>query len=78
MRVAFSPDGCSVAYRDSYGKENVFDVSSGAALPGALRWEPCLAVERGCARCRAASIVRIHRFAAVVTIVWLLAAVGVY
>jgi hypothetical protein len=76
--VAFSPDGRSVACGDVDDKEKAFDVSSGAALPGALRWEPCLAVERGCARGRAARIVRIHRLAAVVAIVRLLAAVGVY
>ncbi len=59
-------------------KENAFDVSSGAALPGAPRWEPCLAVE--VARGRAARMVSIQRFAAVVAIVRLLAAaaVGVY
>jgi hypothetical protein len=76
--VAFSPDSRSVACRDSYSNEKAFDVSSGAALPGAPRWEPCLGVERGCARGRAARIVRIHRFAAVVPIVRLLVAVGVY
>jgi hypothetical protein len=78
MSVAFSPDGRSVACRDAGSKEKAFDVSSGAALPGAPRWEPCLAVERGCARARAARMVRIHRFAAVVAIVRLVAAVGVY
>ena len=80
MSVAFSPDGRSVACRDRILNEKVFDVSSGAALPGAPRWEPCLAVERGCTRARAARTVRIHRFAAVVAIVRLLAAaaVGVY
>jgi hypothetical protein len=67
-----------VACRDEYKEEKAFDVSSGAALPGAPRWEPCLAVERGCARGRAARIVRIHRLATVVAIVNLLAAVGVY
>ncbi len=76
--VAFSSDGRSVACLDRNKKEKAFDVSSGAVLSGAPHWEPCLAVERGCARGRAARIVRIHRFAAVVAIVRLLAAIGVY
>jgi hypothetical protein len=76
--VAFFPGARSVAFRDDYEEEKAFDVSSGAALAGAPRWEPCLAVERDCARARAARIIRIHRFATVVAIVRLLAAVGVY
>jgi hypothetical protein len=75
LSVAFSPDGRSVACRDLYSKEHAFDVSSGAVLPGAPRWEPFLVVERGCARGKAARIVK---FAAVVAIVRLLAALGVY
>jgi hypothetical protein len=38
MSVAFSPDGRSVACRDYNYKQKAFDVSSGAALPGAPRW----------------------------------------
>jgi hypothetical protein len=73
--VAFSPDSRFVACND-YENEKAFDVSSGAALPGAPRWEACLAVERGCSR--AARMVRIHRFAAAVAIVRFLAAVSIY
>jgi hypothetical protein len=54
--VEFFPDGRSVACRDLLNKEKAFDVYSGAVLPGAPRWEPCMAVERGCTRGRAGRV----------------------
>jgi dipeptidyl aminopeptidase/acylaminoacyl peptidase len=71
MRVAFSPDGRSVACRDWADKEKAFDVSSGAALSGA----PAGSLAWRLSEVARARIVRIHRFTAVVAIVRLLAAV---
>jgi hypothetical protein len=56
--LEFSPDGRSVACGNLLHEEKAYDVASGAALPGAPRWEACLAVELGWARGRVERIVR--------------------